>query len=67
MMGNGSIYVQVVPKKKVKELDGFFFEEAVVFQSTAGEKKIKKWVFLGIRKIESLFSFFLGLDMWGTK
>lgn len=59
MMGNGSIYVQVVPKKKtVKELDGFL-EEAVVFQSTAREKKNKKWVLLGIRKIGSLFSFFL--------
>lgn len=60
MMGNGSIYVQVVPKKEVKELDGFFLEEAVVvYQSTAREKKNKKWVLLGIRKIGSLFSFFL--------
>ena len=45
-------------KKTVKELDGFL-EEAVVFQSTAREKKNKKWVLLGIRKIGSLFSFFL--------
>ena len=60
MMGNGSIYVQVVPKKKkVKELDGFLQEAVVVYQSTAREKKNKKWVLLGIRKIGSLFSFFL--------
>lgn len=60
MMGNGSIYVQVVPKKKGEGIGWFFLEEAVVvYQSTAREKKNKKWVLLGIRKIGSLFSFFL--------